>query len=200
MNGKNSVKTRKLVLLAILTAIIVVLQLVASTIRFGPFSITLALTPIIVGAAICGAGAGAFLGFVFGAVVLLSGDAALFMAVSVPATVAIVLLKGTLSGLFSGLVYRALEKKSEIAASICAGITSPVVNTGVFFLGSLICFGDFAVDFASNTLGLEVKNAAQALLLGFVGINFPVELAVNMVLASVITMLVKRGRKILKLG
>lgn len=199
MNQSESVRTRKLTLLAILTAIVAVLQLVASAIRLGPFSITLVLTPIIVGAAMCGIWAGAFLGFVFGLVVLLSGDAALFLAVSVPATVAIVLLKGTLSGLISGLVYRLLEKKSPLAAAICAGIASPAVNTGVFFLGVLLCFGDFAVEFATGTLGLDVGGAAEAIALGFIGVNFPVELAVNLVLASAIVMLVRNGRRILKL-
>ena len=44
----------KLVLTGILAAIVVVLQYFSSYIKFGPFSITLALVPIIVGAAICG--------------------------------------------------------------------------------------------------------------------------------------------------
>ena len=55
-----------------MTAIIVVLQVVASFVKFGPFSITLALAPIIIGAALYGAGAGAWLGAVFGVVVLIA--------------------------------------------------------------------------------------------------------------------------------
>ncbi|NLF34555.1 MAG: ECF transporter S component, partial [Clostridiales bacterium] len=47
--------------LAIMTAIIVVLQVVASFVKFGPFSITLALAPIIIGAALYGPMAGAYL-------------------------------------------------------------------------------------------------------------------------------------------
>ena len=65
-------KDRRLTGLALLTAIIVVLQIVASFIKFGPFSITLALAPIIIGAALFGKGAGAWLGGVFGVVVLLA--------------------------------------------------------------------------------------------------------------------------------
>ena len=65
-------KTRRLTGLALLTAIIVVLQVVASFVKFGPFTITLALAPIIIGAALYGAGAGAWLGAVFGVVVLIA--------------------------------------------------------------------------------------------------------------------------------
>ena len=66
-------RTRKLTGLAIFTAVIVVLQILCTFVRFGPFSITLALTPIVIGAAVYGAGSGAFLGFVMGLVVLITG-------------------------------------------------------------------------------------------------------------------------------
>lgn len=61
-------------------AIVAVLQLVGSAIRFGPFSISLVLIPIVLAAALYGWGMGCWLGLVFGAVVLLSGDAGLFLA------------------------------------------------------------------------------------------------------------------------
>ena len=66
---------------ALFTAIVVVLQLLGGGIKFGVFSISLVLVPIVVGAAVYGWKAGAFLGFVFGAAVLFSGDAADFLVV-----------------------------------------------------------------------------------------------------------------------
>ena len=57
----------------LLAAIAAVLQLVGSAIRFGPFSVSLVLIPIVLGAALYGWGMGCWLGLVFGAVVLLSG-------------------------------------------------------------------------------------------------------------------------------
>ena len=69
-------KTQRMVGLAIFTAIIIVLQLVSTFIKFGPFSITLAMIPIVVGAAVYGAGAGAYLGGVFSVVVLICSVAA----------------------------------------------------------------------------------------------------------------------------
>ena len=83
----NTGKTRKLTGIAIFTAIVIVLQLLGSFIRFGPFSISLVLIPIVVGAAMYGTAAGAWLGFIFGLVVLLSGDAAAFLGVNALGTI-----------------------------------------------------------------------------------------------------------------
>lgn len=55
-----------------------VLQFVGSAIRLGPFSISLVLIPIVLGAALYGWGMGCWLGLVFGAVVLLWGMPASF--------------------------------------------------------------------------------------------------------------------------
>ena len=68
----KKVDTKKLVGVALFTAIVVVLQLIGSGIKLGPFSISLVLVPIVVGAALYGKSAGAWLGFVFGFVVLLT--------------------------------------------------------------------------------------------------------------------------------
>ena len=79
MTTAKTIDTRKLVLLAILTAIVIILQILGAFIRFGPFSISLVLMPIAVGAALLGAYAGVWLGLVFGFVVLASGDANAFL-------------------------------------------------------------------------------------------------------------------------
>ena len=55
--------------IAVLAALVVVLQLLSSVIKIGTVSITLTLIPIVVGAAFYGPGAGAILGTVFGLVV-----------------------------------------------------------------------------------------------------------------------------------
>lgn len=97
--------TGTLVMGAILTALVAVLQLMGAFIRFGPFSISLVLIPIVIGAAVCGTKVSTWLGFVFGAAVLLSGDAAAFMVASVPGTIITVLVKGISAGLCAGLAY-----------------------------------------------------------------------------------------------
>ena len=58
--------------IAVLAALVVVLQLLSSVIKIGTVSITLTLIPIVVGAAFYGPGAGAILGTVFGLVVYIN--------------------------------------------------------------------------------------------------------------------------------
>ena len=137
--SKNN-NTQKIVGLGLFTAIVIVLQLMGSFIRFGTFSISLVLVPVVIGAALYGAGAGAWLGFVFGVVVLLSGDAAAFLGVNALGTILTVLVKGALAGLLSGLVYKALENKNRTLAVAVAAVVCPVVNTGVFLIGCLLFF------------------------------------------------------------
>ena len=50
---KSKIRTEKVVLGAVLTALVVVLQMLGAFIRFGPFSISLVLVPIVIGAAMC---------------------------------------------------------------------------------------------------------------------------------------------------
>lgn len=104
------VNTYNLVLTALLTAIVVILQFAGASIRLGMFSVSLVLIPIVIGAAKCGVLAGGWLGLVFGVVVLLSGDAAPFMAISIPGTIITVLLKGIACGLAAGGVYKLVHR------------------------------------------------------------------------------------------
>lgn len=188
--SNNSMKTSKLTGLAIFTAIIVVLQIFATFIKFGPVSITLALAPIIIGAAVYGAGAGAYLGFVLSVVVLLSGllgwDGGFvmyLMSISPIGVILIIFVKSTAAGYLSGVAYRALEKKSEKLASIVSGIVCPVVNTGLFVLGMFVFFFD-ALSGMATSAG---KNLIAYIIFGLCGINFAIEVVVNMALSSVIT-------------
>jgi len=110
MKNANKMSTKTLVLAAILTALVTVLQFMGAFIRFGPFSISLVLIPIVIGAATCGISVSTWLGFAFGVVVLLSGDAGAFMVVNVAGTIVTVLLKGALAGFMAGLTYNAVKK------------------------------------------------------------------------------------------
>lgn len=178
-----------MVLAAILTAIVVVLQFLGAFIKIGPFSISAVLVPIVIGAATCGISVGAWLGFVFGVVVLLSGDAALFLAANVPGTIITVLAKGTLCGLGAGLVFKALSKKNMYLAVILAAIVCPVVNTGVFLIGCLLFFMETVTQWAGGT------NVGQYMIAGLVGFNFLIEMAVNIVLSPIIVRLINIRNK-----
>ena len=170
-------KTEKLVLASLMTALVVLLQYLGAFVRFGPFSISLVLIPIVIGAATCGAGIGAWLGFVFGAVVLLSGDAAAFLAVDVIGTVVTVLVKGTACGLCAGLTYKALERVNMWIAVIAAALVCPIVNTGAFLIGCLIFFMDTITTWAGGT------NVGSYMIFGLVGGNFLFEVLFNIILS-----------------
>lgn len=185
-------KTKTIVGIGLFTAIVVVLQLLGGGIRFGIFSISLVLVPIVVGAAIYGWQAGAWLGFAFGVTVLLSGDAGAFLAVDPMATVLVVLVKGTLCGLISGLVYKLVQRFNKVVAVVAAGVTCPVVNTGVFLLGCQFFFLPTIAEWAAM---YGYDNAGTYMIFGLAGINFLIELGTNIVLAPVITQLIKQGKK-----
>lgn len=180
---KTKTNTRTMVLTAILTALVIVLQLMGAFVKFGPFSISLVLLPIVIGAAECGIFSGAWLGFVFGVVVLISGDAAPFMAVDVLGTIVTVLLKGTLCGLCAAWVYKLISKHNRYAAVVCAAIVCPVVNTGVFLLGCLVFFMDTIKTWAGTA---EVW---YYMIFVLVGGNFLFELGSNALLSPVIVRL-----------
>ncbi len=182
-----------MVLGAVMTALVVVFQLLATfTAIFGPFSTAIALIPIVIGAAICGVKMGAWLGFVFGVVVLASGGANLFLAFDVFGTFATVLVKGTACGLAAGLAYKALEKLNRYVAVIVAALVCPVVNTGVFMLGSILFFLDSVSEIAAaiGSTGTGV-GVFWAMAMG----NFIFEVGMNLVLSPVIVRLLNIRKK-----
>lgn len=183
-------KTKKMVGIGLFTAIVVVLQMLAHVMSgMLPVELSFVLVPVVVGAAIYGWQAGAWLGFVFGVVVLLSGGAAAFLAVNVPGTILTVLLKGTLCGLSAGLVYKLFEKKNVFLAVMLAAVVCPIVNTGIYLLGCLMFFMNLVTDeWGFGDIGGYI-------IYGAVLINFLVELVVNIVLAPVAMRLIKIGKK-----
>ena len=184
-------KTKALVGTGILTAIVIVLQAMTAAIRLGPFSVTFVLIPIVVGAALYGFKSGAWLGAVFGVVVLLT-DAGAFLAINVPGTIATCILKGMLAGLAAGAVYKLLEAKNRWVAVITAAIVCPVVNTGLFLVGCSVFFLDTISEWAA---GAGFESAGAYMIFGMVGLNFLVETAVNIVLSSVIVRVLNIAKK-----
>lgn len=181
-------KTQKVVGMGLFTAIIVALQMLASAIKFGPFSITLVLAPIVIGAALYGIGAGAWLGLTFGVTVLISGDAAAFLTINPIGTVITVIAKGMVAGIVAAVIYKAIEKKNKTVAVVAAGIACPIVNTGIFLIGCYLFFRDWLIAVFGTT-------GFATVITGLVSVNFVVELGINMLLASVIVRIIDLGKK-----
>ncbi len=181
MKKESKMSTKTLVLGAILTALVIVLQYLSMAIRFGTFSITLSLIPIVIGAISCGASMGAWLGLVFGITVLLTGDAAPFWAVTAVGTFITVIAKGIAAGVFPALVFRLFKKTNATFASAVAAIISPIANTGVFLLGCVVFFIPTLIEWYGNV---------TAFLVTIFSFNFLIELILNIVLTPVIIRLI----------
>lgn len=181
---RTTLQTERLVLAAILTAIVVILQVMAIVTRaiLPVFAVNLVLIPIVIGAAVGGVRVGTWLGFVSGVAILISGDASAFLTIDIAGTLITVLAKGALSGLVAAFVYKAVEKKDRYLAVLSAAVVCPIVNTGVFVLGCLAFFMDTICAWGD---GLGYENAFAYIFLGMIGINFVIELILNVVLSPV---------------
>ncbi len=194
--SKTSEKTRMLTVMGILTAIVVVMQAMAIGIRLGTFSVALVIVPIVVGAALYGWKAGAWLGFVFSFVVMFT-DTGAFMAINPVGTVVTVMLKGTLAGVAAAIVYRLLEKKNVWLATVAAALAAQVVNKALFLLGCAVFFLPTIKEWAA---GAGFDNVVVYLFFGLTGLNFLVETPVNILLSTVIVRVldVVRAKRIAK--
>jgi len=183
-----------MVLGAVLTALVIILEVISASLgKAGMFRFTFALVPIAIGAATCGRALSAWLGLVFGLSVLLTGDAAAFLAVNPFGTILTVLLKGIACGYVAGLLYCLLKKQSRFAAVAVSAVVCPIVNTGVFLLGCLVFFMNTIAGWAEG-LGFG-GNVAGYIIFGLVGINFIIEIATNVILTPVIVRLLRIREK-----
>lgn len=164
--------TKTITTISMFAGIVVVLQLIATFINFGGFPITLTLIPIIIGGAMYGKKVGALLGTIFGVVVALmvitgaDSSGAYMLSVHPIITVLGCILKGTLAGFFSALVYEKLKDKNQNLAIILAAAIAPIVNTGILTLIIIIWFnGTFATFIAL-----------------FMTVNFLLELVIDVLL------------------
>ncbi len=184
--------------MALLTAIVVVLQLVGSSFRIGPIPFSLVLVPIVIGAILFGPWAGAFLGAIFGVIALSGGISgtdtftATLWSFSPFWTALTCLLKGAACGAVPGLVYRALAKRQTLAC-ILAAVVCPIVNTGVFALVMLTALHTPLMQMAAD-YGWA-GNVTTVLFVTVIGVNFFVEFGINTVLSAAIARIIKAVQK-----
>jgi uncharacterized membrane protein len=185
ITSKRKKSVLYMVELAVLSAIVLVLQLAGIAIRL-PFlatPVSLVGIPIALGAMLLGPAAGAWLGFVFGAeVVIVLGvmgqdpfTGTLFQDHPILTTL-LCLTKAIAAGLVSGLIYKYLKKIPDMARVVLASLAFPVVNTGIFILGSYTMMDTFQ----SNFLG-DGTSMFYFLVIGCAGLNFIFEFAINAV-------------------
>ena len=199
MRRTRNQKIVAMVEMAMLTALVVVLQIFGGMIKipFLPFSFSLVLVPIVIGSIVLGYKNGTALGVVFGLVVVaqcaMGIDAGGFIlwGINPFLTALICIVKGGAAGLVPGLIYRAIIGNNEkvgaryVIASVVAAISAPVVNTGIFLIGLSAFFNSTLVEWAGGT------DVMLFVVTGLVGINFLIELFINIVVSPAIATVIK---------
>lgn len=196
---KNS-KTTKLVELGIFVALVLVIQLLGGAVKVGPISISLVLIPIAVGGILLGPLCGAVLGLTFGVATVIGGltGADPFTATLLNSgawgavfTTLLCLVKGTMAGFVSALIYKLLAPKNKVAAVLLAAVAAPVVNTGLFVLGALTVLNSLITQ---NFVG-SGSNIIYFVFIGCAGVNFLIELAVNVIFTPAIRRILTAVRR-----
>ncbi len=196
---KNS-KTTKLVELGIFVALVLVIQLLGGAVKVGPISISLVLIPIAVGGILLGPLCGAVLGLTFGVATVIGGltGADPFTATLLNSgawgavfTTLLCLVKGTMAGFVSAFIYKLLAPKSKVAAVLLAAVAAPVVNTGLFILGALTVLNSLITQ---NFVG-SGSNIIYFVFIGCAGVNFLIELAVNVIFTPAIRRILTAVRR-----
>ncbi len=180
-----SKKTVQLTQLSILAALIVVLQLMSYNIKIGTFNLSLVLIPLVIGGVMFGPLAGAILGSLFSAVVIvgcvtgMDAGGNILWNVNPWLTVLVCLVKGTTAGFVGGAVAKLFSKKTNVPflGVLIAALAVPIVNTGLFVLGMWFLFRETLVAWAG---GQEV---VSYVFLTLIGVNFLIELGLNLVLS-----------------
>jgi len=186
-------KTVKLVQIALLSAIVVVIQLCFASVRIGPVTLAFSLVPIVLAGIFVGPSAGLIVGAVSGIVtflqVLTSGDPFYtFLITTDPvATAFICLTKSTLAGWLSGLTYKGLHKLSDapVASTVLSSVICPTVNTGIFCIGMLVFFTKaLKID---PTYAIAAENIVYFVFIGLAGINYIFELFSTVIITPIIS-------------
>ena len=173
---------KNVTVLAILLALVIVLQALGGTINIGVVSLNFTLIPIVLGAIVLGPWAGGFLGLACGIVILIqviiapAGFYFIIWSNSPFVTTMICLVKTTVAGLVAGFLFEWLEKKNKYVAVFVASGIVPILNTGLFILGCLCMW---------NTVGLMANgtNVFVFILVSLVTFNFFVEFGINLLVS-----------------
>ncbi|MBQ9485365.1 MAG: ECF transporter S component [Clostridia bacterium] len=183
---ENFSKAKKLTYFAVLTALTVVLQLVGNTVRIGVVTLNFSLVPIVLCGILLGVWYGTALGAITGLIILLHGGIlgadgftnVLFATDPVIITL-VCIVKTAAAGAVSAILFNVIKRRNGYAAIFTASGIVPVVNSGLFILG-MLCIVPSLYNAGFLTEG---SNAFAGIVIGFVGLNFVFEFAVNLIVA-----------------
>ena len=188
MNKSGFFTTKNVVSLAVLVALLVVLNLLSTVFKVIT-NINLTLIPIVLGALILGVRGGVLLGLISGLMTFVFGVVGVdpftnILFVNSPVlTFLTCVVKITVAGGLAGWIYEIISKKNKYVATFVASALVPIVNTFIFILGGLAMYNTIASNFSEDVLYFLVIVCA--------GINFLIELGINLLVAPAIFSVVK---------
>lgn len=198
MNNNTSPRTVKMVLLAILVAIMLILAFTPlGYLKVGIIEISFMMIPVAVGAIILGPLAGAILGGVFGTTsfiqaLSISPFGVMLMSINPFYTFLLTMIPRILMGWLAGLIFQGLYKNGstkKISYAI-SSLSAALLNT-IFFMSLLIIlFGN--TDYIK---GFQGDMSILPFVVAFVGINGLVEAIVTMILGGTISRSLIRYRQ-----
>lgn len=184
----SSEKIRRWVTFAMLAALVALLQVFGGLIPMpGGIAPTLALIPIVLGGVLLGVWYGAALGALFGLITVLQAPLGALTAVLFTEEpvlfVLIAMVKAIAAGIVPALVFRLFRKSHPFTGVIVASLSSPIVNTSLFLLGSFTILDAFDVYITEAGLAM---NAVQFLFAIVITTNFLAEIIISTVLSPAI--------------
>ena len=182
MQQKGFFSAKNVTGIAVLLALVIVLQTFGGTITIGAVQLNFTLIPIVLGAIMFGPWVGGFLGFACGVVVLIQVIMgfvpfyALIWANDPIVTTLTCIVKTTAAGVIAGVLFKLFVKKNALVAVFVAAGAVTVVNTSLFIVGCLFMTDSvYVMAGGQNVLGF--------ILVGLVTFNFFVEFAINLLVA-----------------
>ena len=196
--GKERIN-KNILYMSELGILIAILLLMAFTpvgyLRIGTMTITFLTVPVVVGAIVCGPGAGTILGTIFGLTSFyqcfgMDPMGTALMQISLPRTFLFTVVPRLMMGLCVGLIFKAFKKRSAAAYTVTA-FFGPFLNT-LFFMTTLIaCFWHTDV---IQAWAASIPGATNVFLFAVlsVGVNFIVEAIVCTIVGAAVAKAVDR--------
>jgi uncharacterized membrane protein len=175
--------TSNIVYLAILTTLLVVLNLLSTVFKIIT-NVNLTLIPIVLGALVLGWRGGLILGLISGLMTYLFGVVGVDAFTNILftnhpiLTFLVCTVKTTAAGAVGGLIYGLIKKKNKYVATFVASGLIPIINTAIFIVGALTMYNTIASKFSPDVMYFLVITCA--------GVNFLIEFAINLVVAPAI--------------
>lgn len=189
MEKRQFFSARNIAYLAVLLALVIVLQLFASAIPMFGVTLNFSLVPIVLAGIFFGMWGGALLGLVSGLITFLTAavmgqePSTAFLFQASPALLTLTCIgKTTIAGFLAGLFYQLIAKKNKLIAAYVASVTVAVFNTGIYLLGIVLM-----KDAAAQFMGTEASAAAVFVaVFALIWLNFVLEIVINVLLAPAV--------------